>query len=34
MYEALAAQMTRIIALMALTAPGLPGAPVHQPVHD
>ena len=26
MYEALAAQMTRIIALMALTAPGLPGA--------
>src|SRR6516164_3980033 len=34
MYEALAAQMTRIIALMALTALGLPGAPVHQPVHD
>ena len=26
MYEALAAQMTRIMALMALTAPGLPGA--------
>jgi hypothetical protein len=25
--------MTRIIALMALTTLGLPGAPVHEPVH-
>ena len=30
---ALAAQMTRAIALMALAALGLPGAPVHEPVH-
>jgi hypothetical protein len=30
----LAAQMTRIIALMALTALGLFGKPVHEPVHD
>ena len=31
--RALAAQMTRIIALMALTTLGLSGAPVHEPVH-
>jgi hypothetical protein len=30
---ALAAQMTRVIALMALTALGLTEAPVHEPVH-
>jgi len=29
----LAAQMTRIIALMALITLGLSGAPVHEPVH-
>ena len=31
---ALAAPMTRVIALMALTALGLSGAPVHEPVHS
>src|ERR1700685_1773360 len=30
---ALAARMTRVIALMALTALGLSEAPVHEPVH-
>jgi hypothetical protein len=30
---ALAAPMARVIALMALTALGLSGAPVHEPVH-
>jgi hypothetical protein len=30
---ALPGQMTRIIALMALTTLGLSGAPVHEPVH-
>ena len=29
----LAAQMTRVIALTALTALGLSDAPVHEPVH-
>ena len=29
----LAAQMTRVIALMALAALGLCGTPVHEPVH-
>ena len=32
--NALAAQITRIIALMALTALGLPGEPFHEPFHD
>ena len=30
----LAAQMARVIALMALAALGLTEAPVHEPVHD